>query len=219
MANCFCLQEGFLSIDGGCNPRTAANAVVDTAGGIVEAGVNAITQPIEAVGNLANGIVEGIFGRKLLQNNNCGDAGRKPDKCTIKVQCNFQAVTSGSCGDDVSSEDFSSDNFNPNNGGFNNPNNGGFNNPNNGRFNNPNNGGFNNPNNGGFNPNNGGFNNGGIPGFINPAAGCFCEGGCGPLQRTPQFCYNGGTGSCTVNPARCAGQSPRQVYGNYYLCC
>ena len=210
MANCFCLQEGFLSIDGGCNPRTGANAVVDTVGGIVEAGL----QPIEAASNLANEAFEavgGIFGRKLLQNNNCGDAGRKPDKCTIKVQCNFQAVTSGSCGDDVSSEDFSSDNFNPNNGGFNNPNNGGFNNPNNG--------GFNNPNNGGFNPNNGGFNNGGIPGFINPAAGCFCEGGCGPLQRTPQFCYNGGTGSCTVNPARCAGQSPRQVYGNYYLCC
>ena len=56
MANCFCLQEGFLSIDGGCNPRTGANAVVDTVGGIVEAGL----QPIEAASNLANEAFEAV---------------------------------------------------------------------------------------------------------------------------------------------------------------
>ena len=215
MANCFCLQEGFFSIDGGCNAQTGETALLDAAGAVIGTGVNAVVQPIVAAGNVVTGVVEDVGdgakklwddvfgGRKLLQNN-CGSAGSRPDKCTIKVQCNFKAVTAGNCGDDVSSEDFSSDLFNPNRG-FNNVNVGV--NPNNGGFNNPNNGGFNNPN------------NGGIPGFINPAAGCVCEGRCGPLQRTPQFCYNGGTGSCMVNPARCAGQSFRQVAGNYYLCC
>ena len=85
-ADCYCLQEGFTSVDGGCNPRTGVNAAVDTVGSVVE----------QAFG--------GLFGRKLLDND-CGDAGRKPDSCTIKVQCDFKAVTSGSCDDQSSGGD------------------------------------------------------------------------------------------------------------------
>lgn len=182
-ADCDCIQDGFISTDAGCNSQTAVDAVVDAGGDLVE---TILIDPVQSV--------VGFLGRKLMQVNDCGNAGRKRDSCSVKVQCTYKAVTASSC-------EYSN---NLGNNGFNN----GFDN------------GF--DNGGGFNG--GGFNNAGNgnPDFATPYGACACTDQCGPKQATPGFCYNGGQGSCRVGSA-CQGKNLRPYQGwmgtSYYRCC
>ena len=228
-ADCDCIQDGFISTDAGCNPQTLVDGVVDTAGGIAGGVVEVFTNPLGAAASF-------LGSRKLMQGNDCGNAGRRRDSCSVKVQCTYKAVTASSCEDSNNMGNNGFDNgFNQNNNGFNGggSNGGGFNGGgfNGGGFNGggSNGGGFNGGgfNGGGFNGggfNGGGFNNAGNgnPDFATPYGACACTEQCGPKQATPGFCYNGGQGSCRVGSA-CQGKNLRPYQGwtgtSYYLCC